>query len=247
MSDQHKQDDYYAGFKPSEATKNAHGSRSAENNCQYMLPTLLQMAADKPNLRILDVGCGPGSITVSLAQYIPQGQIIGVDLSETVLEKANGLAREQQVANVSFQVANAYELPFEDGSCDIVHTSQAVVHLSEHSRAIREFARVTRKGGGVVCMREADTYTAAFYPRDPVLEDSWQRFIRVNETMDIQWDGGRRLKDWTVQAGIPAASIEFTAGSWCFHTLEQRRDFNGLRFWQGASADNAVESGVATR
>lgn len=103
MSEQYKEDNFYTvGFKPTEATQTAHAARSAENSCQYMLPTLQQVAANKPDLRILDVGCGPGSITVSLAPYIPSGHIVAVDLSETVLAKVRNLALEQGLSNDAF-------------------------------------------------------------------------------------------------------------------------------------------------
>jgi SAM-dependent methyltransferase len=243
-----KQDDfYYASFKPPQAVQDAHATRTAVANCQYMLPTLLQKAAAKPDLRVLDVGCGPGSITVSLAKYIPGGHIVGVDMSDTVLAKARTLAVDQGNENVSFQTADAYTLPFEDGAFDVVHTHQTVVHLKEHSKAIAELARVTKQGGGIVCMREADMETTGFYPRNTVLEESFQKFIQVNQMQGADCDAGRRLKAWTIAAGILEESIEYSAGTFCYHTPEQRRAFDGARFWEGAMAEKAVELGVANR
>jgi cyclopropane fatty-acyl-phospholipid synthase-like methyltransferase len=58
---------YFFGLEPVDGTIRSHSSRSAENQCQYMLPTLQHMVASKPDLKLLDIGCGPGSTTLSFA------------------------------------------------------------------------------------------------------------------------------------------------------------------------------------
>jgi ubiquinone/menaquinone biosynthesis C-methylase UbiE len=79
---------YFFGLNPVDGTIRSHSARSAGNQCQYMLPTLQRMVSTKPDLKLLDVGCGPGSITLSLAKYILSGHLVGVDVSEAVLDKA---------------------------------------------------------------------------------------------------------------------------------------------------------------
>ena len=156
--------DYFFGFKPNESVVKSHMVRTAENQCQYMLPTLQRMVAAKPNLKLWDVGCGPGSITTSLARYLPNGDLVGVDKSEDVLEKARQLAKEEQLHNLTFQSADVYALPFDDETFDVVHTHQAVVHFHQHVKAIRELLRVL-KTCGVLCMRECDLYFIEILPR----------------------------------------------------------------------------------
>lgn len=83
---------YFYGLKPDKSVTAGHGKRTAENTCQYMLPHLLDKTQNNPNLQLLDVGCGPGSISTGLARYIPHGQVTAVDLSPSVLEQARTLA-----------------------------------------------------------------------------------------------------------------------------------------------------------
>ena len=69
-------------------------------------------------MRLLDVGCGPGSITLGLAEAVAPGEVVGVDLQPAQVEQARALAAERGVANVRFEVASAYALPFPDAAFD---------------------------------------------------------------------------------------------------------------------------------
>jgi ubiquinone/menaquinone biosynthesis C-methylase UbiE len=109
-----------------------------------MLPTLQRMVTGIPDLKLLDVGCGPGSIATSLARYMPSDQLVGVDVSEAVLEKARQAVKDEGVENVEFQTADAYELPLEGEIFDVIHTHQAVCHFHDHVRTIKEMLRVLR-------------------------------------------------------------------------------------------------------
>lgn len=200
MTDQPRDADsrYFYGLKPDKTVMEGHGRRTAENTCQYMIPYLLETAKQNPNLKLLDVGCGPGSISVGLAKYIPDGQVTGVDLSPAVLEKAQQLAKEQAISNVSFQTANIYELPFEDGTFDVIHTHQTICHCRNAVGAIKELIRVARKGG-IVCMREADIHSVRFWPDAPLLKEEFESVAALMEKTESGWsDAGRRLKALTV-------------------------------------------------
>lgn len=241
-----KQPDYYYGKKPHESVAKSHGARTAETECQYMLPTLQHMVADKPDLKLLDIGCGPGSITVSLARYIPQGHVTGIDFSNSVLAKAEALAKEQNVGNVTFQTGDVFALPFEDGTFDITHSHQAVCHFIPHVAAIKELIRVTKKGG-VLCMRETDLSAMHLFPPSPVLEEFWSITIEIFRRQVGTIAAGRQLKAWTVEAGIPRDNIEMTVGSWCKHSVEGKREYDAARILRGPAAEKAVEWGLTTR
>ena len=101
------------------------------------------MAIGNPYLKLLDVGAGSGTITASLASYIPHGKVIATDLSDEILQKAKKYAEDLGQRNVEVRQANVYELPFEDGAFDIVHASQILVHLDEPWKALGEMIRVT--------------------------------------------------------------------------------------------------------
>lgn len=238
---------YFYGLKPDKTVMEGHGRRTAENTCQYMLPALLEKVHQNPNLKLLDVGCGPGSISVGLAKYMPEGQVTGVDLSESVLEKARHLASEQQVPNITFQTANIHALPFPDATFDVVHTHQTICHCRDAVGAIKELLRVTKRGG-LLCMREADIHSVRFWPDAPLLKDEFDSVAALMERTESGWsDAGRRLKAWTVQAGVPRERIVHTAGSWCYDTPEARRGFDGGRMLRGAPGEKVVDLGIASR
>lgn len=241
-----KRPEYFYGAKLNESNAQSHATRTAESECQYMLPLLHETVTSNPTLKLLDVGCGPGSITISLARYFPDGHATGVDLSDEVLEKARTAAKDLGVANVTFQSADVYALPFADESFDVVHTSQAVAHFHQHVDAIKELKRVVKKGG-LLCMREVDLYNIRFYPDWPVLSESLQGMIKLHERKGAYADAGRRLKAWTVEAGVPRENITYTAGTSTYSTPKQKQGFNGMRIYSGAVADGAVEHGFATR
>jgi ubiquinone/menaquinone biosynthesis C-methylase UbiE len=107
-----------------ESVLRSHRWRTAENSAAYLLPALT------PGQTLLDVGCGPGTVTVDLARRVAPGAVIGVDRSERVIEIARADAAEAGVDNVTFQVADAYSLPFADDSVDVAHADGwfAVLH-----------------------------------------------------------------------------------------------------------------------
>src|SRR5262245_22131189 len=72
----------------------------------------------QPGMRLIDCGCGPGSITVDLAQAVTPGEAIGIDLHEEALTHGRQLACARGLSNVTFQVASVYRLPFPEGSFD---------------------------------------------------------------------------------------------------------------------------------
>ncbi|KAK5121646.1 hypothetical protein LTR85_004818 [Meristemomyces frigidus] len=242
---------YLQGLKPQEDTVRGHGIRTAESECQYMLPTFKQKIAEKPKLRMLDVGCGPGSITLGLARLMPEGEATGFDLSDTVLAKATEDAQKQGVTNVTFVKGDVYSLPYEDGYFDVIHAHQAIAHFHEHVQAINELIRVAKQGGGIICMREGDLHTFRCYPHYPLMDECWQMLIKCFQSNDsTATDAGMQLKHWTVQAGVREENIKATAGSWFFSTPEGRQAYGAQwpgRITTGPFAETAVNMGIATR
>jgi ubiquinone/menaquinone biosynthesis C-methylase UbiE len=71
-------------------------------------------------MRGLDLGCGPGSITLGLAEAVAPGEMVGVDVQPSQVAQAQALSAARGVMNVRFEVADVYRLPFPDGSFDAV-------------------------------------------------------------------------------------------------------------------------------
>src|SRR5436189_5192562 len=100
-----------------ESVLRSHTWRTAENSAGYLLPRL------EAGQRLLDVGCGPGTITVDLAHRVAPGEVVGVDASAAVLEEARRL---EAPGNVSFATGDVYGLGFDDESFDVVHAHQVL-------------------------------------------------------------------------------------------------------------------------
>ncbi len=99
-----------------------------------------------PGQRLLDLGCGLGDDVLALAERVgPSGSVVGADVSEAMIEEAR--RRAPPGLPVSFQVADARALPFEDGAFDGVRSERLLMHVPETSRVLSEMARVTRPGG----------------------------------------------------------------------------------------------------
>lgn len=104
-----------------------------------------------PGERVLDVGCGSGAVTRTLAQRVaPRGRAVGVDMSPALLEVARELANEAGLgAAIDFKEGDCRALPFPDASFDVVVAATTLSHVPDVGRAIAEMVRVTRPGGRI--------------------------------------------------------------------------------------------------
>ncbi len=99
------------------AVQNTYIAREAAAVADFFLPHL------QPGTTLLDCDCGPGALTLGLAEAVAPGQAVGIDLEPRMIERAVALATERQVANVRFQTANICDLPFPDGSFDALFSA----------------------------------------------------------------------------------------------------------------------------
>ena len=182
---------------------NAHAARSAARHAAFLVPYL------KPGMRILDVGCGPGSITCDFAELIPDGHVTGVDLSPAVIETARSAARDRGVSNTIFEVGNVLKgLGYADESFDLVFCHQLLNHLSDPVAAIREMRR-TCKATGIVALREGIMHV--WYPDDPRLLEMDKVLAKVMRAGGAAMPGaGRHLPAWAKEAGFDPDMITLT-------------------------------------
>jgi SAM-dependent methyltransferase len=127
----------------------------------------------RPGMRLIDCGCGPGSITVDLAQAVTPGDAIGIDLREEALTQGRQLARDRGLSNVTFQVATVYQLPCPDGAFDAAFACAVLQHLSAPLEALKEMRRILKPGGVIGIMDGSSTITFR-YPTNPLLE-AWDK------------------------------------------------------------------------
>ncbi|GBE58460.1 demethylmenaquinone methyltransferase [bacterium BMS3Abin01] len=98
--------------------------------------------------RVLDVGCGTGNLAVSLALDHPGVSVTGIDFSPGMISAAR--EKLSPVVDVSFRVAAAEELPFDDGGFDLVYSTLSFHHWEDRRKGLTECARVLRPGGRLI-------------------------------------------------------------------------------------------------
>ncbi|MGW1891361.1 class I SAM-dependent methyltransferase [Streptomyces sp. NPDC002004] len=223
-----------------ESVLRSHTWRTAANSAGYLLDVL------KPHMRILDIGCGPGTITADLAHLVPEGRVTGVDRAPGILEQARATAAERGLTNVDFAVADVHALDHPDASFDVVHAHQVLQHVGDPVQALREMRRVTEPGG-FVAVRDSDYAAMTWFPQSPGMDAWLELYRRVARANGGEPDAGRRLRSWALEAGF--TDVTSTASTWCFASPEERAWWSGLwadRTVASAYAERAVEGGHAT-
>jgi len=161
---------YTLGYNPAEQRR--MGRRTVEQAAHVLLPYL------RPGMRVLDCGCGPGSITMGLARIVPPGEVVGLDVEQRQLDAARARASDEGIGNVRFAEGSAYELPFPDGTFDAVFAHAVLAHLRDPLAALREFRRVLAPTG-VVGISDLDWGSMLMEPATALLKDAQSLLLRV--------------------------------------------------------------------
>jgi SAM-dependent methyltransferase len=211
-----------------ESVLRSHRWRTAENSAGYLLPHLTSGAT------LLDVGCGPGTITADLAGMV--ASVTALEVTADALELARAEIGRRGVTNVEFAVGDAHALDFPDDTFDVVHAHQVLQHLGDPVAALREMRRVT-KPGGIVAVRDSDYAAFTWWPRLPALDEWLDLYERVARGNGGEPDAGRRLLSWAHAAGF--TDVTPSSSTWCFATPEDRA------WWGGMWADRVRKSDMA--
>jgi len=158
-----------------------HAGRTAESHAAFLLPHL------RPGMSLLDIGCGPGSITVGLAAAVAPGKTTGIDLDT------------QPIDGVTVVTGDVTSLPFPDESFDAIYTSAMLQHLSDPLAALREARRVARPGA-VIGVVDADWDGELLYPTNDVIRRSMDiaRKLREGTSPFV----GKQLRHLLTEAGF---------------------------------------------
>jgi SAM-dependent methyltransferase len=224
-----------------ESVLRSHRWRTAENSAAYLLEHLTRGES------LLDVGCGPGTITADLARRIAPGTVVGVHVSRSVVAFARTAAIEEQLSGVAFAASDACSLGFVDRAFDVVHAHQLLQHLSDPIAALREMRRVCSPEG-VVAVRDCDYDATTWYPASSGL-DRWLELYRATARANGgEPDAGRRLVSWAHAAGF--SHVEASASAWCFATPADRVWWSATWAERVTSSDfagHALDLGLTTR
>ena len=198
----------------SAAVLSAHSRRGAADSAAYLLAHL------RAGMDLLDVGCGPASITADLAERVAPGRVVGLDAAAGALEAARATLRERGLSEqVELTCGDIMALPFEDASFDVVHAHQVLQHLADPVGALAEMRRVTRPGG-IVAVRDA-VYSAMTWFPEPAGMEQWRSvYTATARTNGGEPDAGSRLLSWAREAGF--TDVTASASTWCYATPTDR-------------------------
>jgi ubiquinone/menaquinone biosynthesis C-methylase UbiE len=209
----------------------------------------------RAGMRLLDCGCGPGSITVDLAQAVTPGEAIGIDLRDDALEQGRALARERRMANVTFQTASVYQLPYPDGAFDAAFACAVLQHLDAPLTALKEMRRVL-KPGGVIGIVDGSSPITFRYPTNALL-DKWDRLRalerehnagRPSDALHLRallreagFTQTQASGEMATEAGPPAGSLEATRRVAQHHLIRLHGVLGELAIAQGWTTEHELE------
>jgi SAM-dependent methyltransferase len=202
-------------------------------------------------MRLIDCGCGPGSITVDLAREVAPAEAIGIDLRDVALTQGRTLARERGITNVTFHAASVYQLPYADSSFDAAFACAVLQHLATPLTALKELRRVL-KPGGVIGIADGSSTITFRYPTNPILQ-AWDRL----RALEREYNTGRPYEALALRALLREAGFARTRASGALSTeagppagsLEETRRVaqNHVIRLRGVLGRLAVARGWATR
>lgn len=206
----------------------SHGARTAADSCAYLLAHL------RRGVQLLDVGCGPGTITLDLAARIgPGGRVVGIDAAPAAIATARRIARERGDQKTEFFVADLFDLPLPPASFDVVHAHQVLQHLADPVAALREMARYLTSGG-LLAVRDADYGAMAWYPPNAGISSWHETYCQLARAGGGEPDAGRHLRAWVQAAGLEIVAI--SSANWTYG------DAQSTRWWGQSQAERVSAS-----
>ena len=216
-----------------------HVKRTAEVAASFFIPFLA------PGMRLLDVGCGPGSITSGLAQRVAPAKTIGIDPSPSVIETARALAGG--MAHLTFEIGDIHRPRFGAETFDAIFAHQVLQHLGRPVEALKEVWTLL-KSGGVVGVRDVDWGSTTFYPDSQGMRRFLTLYYELARRNGAEPDAGRHLRRWFREAGFGDTHV--TTSTVSYTDAAATRDWGDSyaeRTLRSNLADRALGLGIATR
>ncbi len=215
--------------------------RNARNSAAHLLPHL------ETGLRVLDLGCGPGTISVGLAEAVKPAELHGIDMEESQVEMARAAAAAGGHSNAFFQTGKVTDLPFEDETFDVVHSHALLMHVPDIGTVLNEAKRVL-KPGGLLSGRDLIGSSCFAEPELGGLGDVWTTFLNLLEANGAHPQMGKELKRRFLEAGF--SDIQASASFEYYSTVEDVTFFHAFAggwFFSSDTRETAAKHGLATR
>lgn len=196
--------------------------KSKERRLDLLCPPLRSYL--KSGMNVLDIGCGPGPVTLDVAEAVYPGEVVGVDFSAPSITQARAAAEAAQYKNITFQVGDTYKLEFADETFDLVYSTNLLGWLREPVRALAEQRRVTKRGGWVFAQL-GDYGNIIFYPSCPALDQYLAALAAFRDLGDseahINSHQARQAIELLSQAGLSEIQIE----GWVENSYRSKQGF----------------------
>lgn len=225
----------------STAATDIMAERTGNEHAVFLLPHLQQ------GMRLLDAGCGPGTITLDLAKRVAPGEVVGIDQGPEQIEAARQHAVQQQAKQVRFEVADICALPFPDNSFDAAYCNAVLAHLQHPEQAVRELYRVL-KPGGVAGIRNGANQGFFVAPPSPLILRGLELYMEL-----VKANGGSPYIGQTQHALLREAGFVrrvVTASFECkADPIQNRTSGQAAAVWvhEASFGGKLVELGLATR
>lgn len=178
-----------------------------------------------PMDRVLDVGCGSGSMARLIARSFPQAEVTGVDVRDQYLDFARERAKNEDIHNLTFRSGDVFALPFPNAIFDVVWTKYLLQWLKDPKSALAEIKRVTKPGGYVVSC----DYVGFGIEHYPIASD-FERVIREIMTALVDCNIGRKVAPLMISLGFRDVNVEVETDT--LFTVIGRIDPERRRNWE---------------
>ena len=214
---------------------------SAASHAAYLLPSL------EPGLRVLDFGCGPGTISIGLAEAVSPGEVHGVDMETSQIDLARMFAERYGRDNAAFHVGDVMDLPFEDSFFDVANCQNVLMHVPDTQAVLREVSRVL-KPGGIIASREMISGSSFTHPDFEVLRKAWDMFEDLLAADEGHPQMGKDLKAHFLEAGL--VDLKVSASFDTFTTADEVAFIHQIAqqwFLAPEITEAAIKYGAATQ
>jgi len=160
----------------------------------------------KPNMKVLDAGCGTGAVTRKIASKVLPAETYGIDIDPLFINEAKKTALNEGMMNIRFELGNIDKLTYDDGFFGLSYCRLVLMHVKNPVKTIAELKRVTKEGG-IVAASDIDDGTILTYPPAPKFFDLW---AKLGERAKARGDDryiGRRLYSLFSEAGLKSTRI----------------------------------------
>jgi ubiquinone/menaquinone biosynthesis C-methylase UbiE len=171
---------------------------------------MLLEAGIAPGMRVLDLGCGIGTVSCWMASQVgPDGAVVSVDLNADQLAVARTEAEALDVKNtITFLERSASDTGLPSESFDIVFCRFLLCHLVDPLAALKEMHRVLKSGGAIVC-QDVDLATTCSLPDSDAVNRSAQVAIEAGKKIGADYRFGRRLHSELLKLGFTSVAPRF--------------------------------------